>query len=61
MMPSLIEVPEHIPMPHRTREEAAQLLEGLRAAYQSLSSADRGLFKSAVSHLARVQVTQELD
>jgi hypothetical protein len=45
--------------PFRTREEAAELLEALRAAYQSLPSGGRSLVKSAISKVA--QFTIEID
>jgi hypothetical protein len=41
------------PRPFRTREEAAQLLEALRAAYQSLPLGERGLVKSVISKMAQ--------
>ncbi|HUM05110.1 MAG TPA: hypothetical protein VLT90_06595 [Terriglobales bacterium] len=47
--------------PHCTREQARQLLEELRLAYQSLSPAGRGLVKSVVAQLERAQFLQEMD
>lgn len=60
-MPTLIETNEISRGPHCSREEAARLLEGLRAAYQSLSRAERGLVKGFVWQLERVQVAQEIE
>ena len=59
MMPTLIEKMECEARPYRTREEAAQLLEELRAAYQELRSQERGQIKGHLAKLARVQSTME--
>lgn len=59
MMPSLMEIPKRVPIPHCTREEAAQLLESLRAVYQSLSFAERSLVKSLVASEERAHFMQE--
>jgi hypothetical protein len=61
MMPTLIETSERGYQPHCTRKQARELLEALRAAYQSLSLPGRTLFKGAISRLAREQFIQELD
>ena len=59
-MQQLIETRESTLMPTRTRAEARELLEGLRAAYQSLSAADRTLVQSMVRQMERAQTMQEL-
>ncbi|HEY1272092.1 MAG TPA: hypothetical protein VGF08_08915, partial [Terriglobales bacterium] len=46
--------------PCRTRQEAAELLRALRAAYRSLSSGERGLVKTVISQVASAQSTTEL-
>jgi len=61
MMPQLTETLESNPRPYCTREQARELLEGLRAAYQSLSLAERLLAKSFVSQMRRAQEQQETD
>jgi FixJ family two-component response regulator len=61
MMPSLIQPIEPALGPHCTREQARELLEALRAAYQSLSPADRGLVKNLVSQMERRQLLQEME
>ena len=61
MMPTLIETLERGHGPHCSREHAAQLLEGLRSAYQSLPWAERSFVKNMVLQLERVQVAQEID
>ena len=58
-MPSLIEIPKRVPMPQCTRTEAAQLLGALRAAYQSLSFAERSLVKSLMASEERVHFMQD--
>jgi len=60
-MPQLIETLEHTPRPHCSRERARALLEALRAAYQSLSPAERGLVKSMIGRAQREHVMQEID
>jgi hypothetical protein len=47
--------------PHCSREEAARLLESLRAAYQSLSRAEKDLVKGVLWQHERVQAAQEMD
>ena len=59
-MQQLIETRERTLVPTRTRSEARELLEGLRAAYQSLSLADRTLVQSMVRQMERAQAMQEL-
>jgi hypothetical protein len=49
------------PRTPRTREEAAQLLEELRAAYQALSEADRRSVKCLIARIAGTSCTSELD
>ena len=62
MMPTLIEMTiERGHGPHCSREEAARLLEGLRAAYQSLSHAERSLVKGTLLQMERVQAALEMD
>jgi hypothetical protein len=61
MMPQLIETFENAPRPHCSREQARALLEALRAAYQSLSAAERSLLKSVIGRAQREQVKQEID
>ena len=59
MMPTLIENFECECLPCHSREEAARLLEALRAAYQGLSLVERGQISGHISKLARVQSTIE--
>jgi hypothetical protein len=47
--------------PRCTREQARELLEDLRAAYQSLLSAERIVFRGIVKQAARTQFTQEMN
>jgi FixJ family two-component response regulator len=61
MMPTLIETLERGHGPHCSREEAARLLEGLRAAYQSLSQFERRVVKGVIWQQERAQVVQEMD
>jgi len=61
MVPQLIETLEHTPRPHCSRERARALLEALRAAYQSLSLAERGLVKSMIGRAQCEHVMQEID
>ena len=61
MMPQPVETLESSPRPRCTREQARELLEGLRAAYQSLSLAERMPVKSFVSQMGRAQELQELE
>ena len=60
-MPQLIETLERTPGPYFTRDQARELLEGLRAAYLSLSLGERALIKSAVLQMGRAQVMKEMD
>jgi len=60
MMQTLIEEAECEQLrPCRTRVEAAQLLEELRAAYLELASPERGQIRNHISKLARIQSTIE--
>jgi hypothetical protein len=62
MMPQLIEThDEGKPGPACTREQARELLEGLRAAYQSLPLADRSLIKGLIHQTRRAQGLTEMD
>jgi hypothetical protein len=54
-MQTLIENTQPSYGPHCTREQARKLLEGLRAAYQSLPLHERTLFRSAISQMSREQ------
>jgi hypothetical protein len=63
MMPTAIENLEHgnmgpRRMPCRTREQAAELLEALRAAYQSLSIEGRRQVKADIAELGRVHLSK---
>jgi hypothetical protein len=60
-MPSLTETIEAAHGSHCTWEQARELLEALRAAYQSLSPAERGLVKNLVLQVGRKQLTQEME
>jgi FixJ family two-component response regulator len=60
MTPTLITPIESGPRPRCSREQAARLLEELRAAYQSLSQAERDLVKTVVWQMERTQYTQEM-
>ncbi|PYV92730.1 MAG: hypothetical protein DMG90_03890 [Acidobacteria bacterium] len=60
MMPQLIETFEQAPRACCSREQARALLEGLRAAYQSLSLADRSSAKSVIGRAQREQSMQEI-
>lgn len=46
--------------PRCTPEQARELVEGLRAAYQSLLSSERIVFRGILTHAARTQFTQEM-
>ena len=61
MMQNVIDNSERRPMPLRTREEAAELLRALRAAYQSLPPGKRGLIKEAISRIAAAHSAAETD
>jgi hypothetical protein len=61
MMPTLLQTIERGHGPHCSREEAARLLEGLRAAYKSLSRAEQSVVKAALWQEERMQAAQELD
>ena len=61
MMLQPVEKLEGTPTGQRTREQARELLEGLRMAYQSLSPSERGLMKSIVWQLGRAQPSKEFD
>ena len=58
-MPQLIETLEHAPRPHCSREQAREVLEALRTAYQSLSVAERSLVKSLIGRAQHAQVMQK--
>jgi hypothetical protein len=45
--------------PHCTPEQARELLEGLRAAYQSLLQAERIVIRDIVAQSTRTQLAQE--
>jgi hypothetical protein len=60
MMPQPIEIVEAAGGLQRTREEARQLLEDLRAAYQSLSLAERSLVRNAVQQKGRAHLSREM-
>jgi hypothetical protein len=47
--------------PRCTRQQARELLEGLRAAYQSLLPYERIVFRGIVTQAARTQFTQEMN
>ncbi len=53
------------PIPRRgpscTPEQARELLEGLRTAYQSLLPAERIVIRDIVAQSARTQFTQEMN
>ena len=59
MMPTLTQTTASEPRAFRTRQEAGQLLKGLRAAYQQLSYEERAQTKAHVEKLATVQATVE--
>jgi FixJ family two-component response regulator len=61
MMPQLTQTLEHAARPQRSIEEARELLESLRAAYQSLSIAERGAVKGMIRRAQTKQLMQELD
>jgi hypothetical protein len=61
MIPQLTETLEQAPRRHCSSEQARELLEGLRAGYQSLSLVDRSLIRSMVVRALREQLTQEID
>lgn len=47
--------------PHCTPEQARELLEGLRAAYQSLLPAERIVIRDIVAQATRQQLAQEMN
>jgi FixJ family two-component response regulator len=61
MMPQLTETLEHAARPHCSREQARELLEALRTAYQSLSLSERSVVKSMIGRAQREQLLQEID
>jgi hypothetical protein len=61
MMPCLIESAKQPLTPHITRAQAKELLEQLRAAYQSLSLSERGFIKAVVQQMGRAQLLQKVD
>ncbi len=60
-MPQLTETLGQVPRPHCSREQAREMLESLRTAYQSLSFVERGLFKNRIFRAQREQTLQEID
>ena len=60
MMPQTITTVEHSTGPHCTREQARELLEALRAAYQSLPFAQRSLVKNLIGQVQRAEATLEI-
>ena len=44
-----------------TREQARELLGGLRRAYQSILSAERIVFRAIVTQAARIQFAHEMN
>lgn len=61
MMPELMETFESGPRQHCMIEQARELLEGLRAAYNSLPLRERTLFRNIVCHARQAQLLQETD
>jgi hypothetical protein len=59
MMPTLIENRERGLMPCCTREQAARLMEELRAQYQMLSPEVRNTVRLTFSRLAVAQMSME--
>jgi uncharacterized protein YfcZ (UPF0381/DUF406 family) len=59
MMTSVMENVEQPQRFYRTRAEAAQLLEELRALYRGLAPEERCQIKSQVAKLARLQAVME--
>jgi len=59
-MPQLIETPDDAPRPHCSSEQARELLEALRAAYQSLALAERSVVKGMIGEVQREQVLHEM-
>ena len=61
MMPQVTETLEHAARPQCSIEQARELLEALRAAYQSLPFAKRSAVKSLIGRVQREQLMQETD
>jgi hypothetical protein len=61
MMPQLTESPEQAGRPQCSIEQARELLEALRVAYQSLPFAERSAVKSLVGQTRREQLMREID
>ena len=61
MMPQLTETLEHTARPQCSIEEARELLEALRAAYQSLGLAERSAVKGFIAQSQPKQRMQEID
>lgn len=61
MMPQLTEPLEQAARPQCTIEHARELLEALRAAYQSLPFAERSAVKSLVKQAQHKQMMREID
>ena len=60
-MPQMTMTTEHTAGPLCTREQAREMLEGLRDAYQSLSFAERGLVKIVIGQAERAQALLEIE
>ena len=61
MMPQLTETLEHAARPQSSIEQARELLEALRAAYQSLPFAERSAVKSLIKQAQHKDLTREID
>ena len=61
MMLQLTETLERAPEPHCSREQARELLEALRTAYESLSFAERSLVKNMIGRVQHEHAMQEAD
>jgi hypothetical protein len=61
MMPQMIDTLDPAARRHCSHEQARELLEALRSAYQSLPFAERSLVKSVIGREQREQVMQEID
>jgi len=60
MMPLLTKTLEHAARPQCSIEQARELLEALRRAYQSLCLAERGAVKGLIGQAQRKQLMQEI-
>jgi hypothetical protein len=61
MMPQLIETLEPAARRHCSCEQARELLDALRYAYQSLALPERSAVRSMIGRAQREQVLQEID